>query len=536
MKTINRQVIEKLPKILTKLSLTGLFLTCSFGAEEQALPEKVAQIKEALNTEIKLEEMDSETSEELAFSPLDLSLEEAIEYAMANNLSFKNSFALLEVATRGVTAIKAGLYEPSLQFGYNRRATNNPAQGFIPQFTSQNEGGSVGYSQQFSDGTNVGLTYNSNNSSSSLRDQLNNSGLQLQIKRSLFGKSNSFYASEVKLHNARLDKKVAYFEYLDAYQALVLKVTEAYLNAVKAQRQIGVSESVLASRQELLDLTQVKFNLGVSTKLDVLRVEVQVAGEEESLIKARNTLDNSLDSLLNVLNYDYPPGKVEVSFDETYELKELDYDPDVATNLKRALSQRYDLQIFKCKLEQQKNSLRNAKEQVKNKVEFNGSIRRHSTDDAFSKSQDFSDRNWAMGLSYKQPLGNRKNRENLFSQRVQVNNGERSLKELKLRVGLEVRNAQRNIAATRERLKVLDKNLVRAKENLKLAELSYEKGIKSSIEVLDAQDDLQEVNKNYINTILDLKIAEFRLLRAMGTIGIPDLILKKADQWLALKN
>ena len=82
----------------------------------------------------------------------------------------------------------------------------------------------------------------------------------------------------------------------------------------------------------------------------------------------------------------------------------------------------------------------------------------------------------------------------------------------------------------------INKNLVRAKENLKLAELSYEKGIKSSIEVLDAQDDLQEVNKNYINTILDLKIAEFRLLRAMGTIGIPDLILKKADQWLALKN
>ena len=141
-----------------------------------------------------------------------------------------------------------------------------------------------------------------------------------------------------------------------------------------------------------------------------------------------------------------------------------------------------------------------------------------------------------MGLSYTQPLGNRKNRENLFSQRVRINTSERNLEELKLRVGLEVRNAQRNIVATQERIRVLEKNLDRAKENLKLAQLSYEKGIKSSIEVLDAQDDLQEVNKNYINTILDLKIAEFRLLRAMGTIGIPDLILKKADQWLAINN
>ena len=91
-----------------------------------------------------------------------------------------------------------------------------------------------------------------------------------RLRRALFGKNNTFYANETRLRNSRLDKKIAYFEYLDAYQALVLKVTEAYLNAVKAQRQIGVSQSVLSSRQELLDLTKVKFSLGVSTKLDVL--------------------------------------------------------------------------------------------------------------------------------------------------------------------------------------------------------------------------------------------------------------------------
>ena len=151
--------------------------------------------------------------------------------------------------------------------------------------SDQNEGGFVNYVQLLSDGTDLSLTYDSSNSSSSLRDQLNNSGLKLQIKRALFGKNNTFHAAETKLRNSRLDMKISYFEYLDAYQSLVLRVTEAYLNAVKAQRQIRVSQSVLSSRQELLDLTRVKFNLGVSTKLDVLRVEVQVASEEEALIK-----------------------------------------------------------------------------------------------------------------------------------------------------------------------------------------------------------------------------------------------------------
>ena len=516
--------------------------------ESASLRDRVAQIKLALDNKVEIapikdkllpsefEGLDDEISEELAFSPFILTLEEAIEYAILNNLSFRNSYGLLEIATRKVTANKASLFEPTLQLSYDRRATNNPAQGFIPQFTSQVEGGSLSYSQQFNDGTNVILNYGTNNSSSSLRDQQSNTGLQLQIRRSLFGKSNTFYANEISLRNARIDKKIAYTEYLDSYQALVVKVVEAYLNTVKAQRQIGVSESVLRSRQELLDLTQIKFNLGVSTKLDVLRVEVQVASEEELLIKARNTFQNRMDALLNILNYDDPPENVAVSFDEEHNSSELEYSEKLDENLDRAMTQRFDIKIAQFRLSQQSNSLRNAQEQIKNKVELSGSLRKHATDSVFSASQDFSDRNWSLGLSYKYPLGNRRNRENLFSQRVRLNNSERQLEELRLKVGLEVRNAQRSIVSTRERIKVLKKNLARARENLKLARLSYEKGIKSSIEVLDAQDDLQDVNKNYINTILDLKIAEFRLLRSMGTIGIPESIMLKAQQWLLVKN
>lgn len=511
----------------------------------ETLRDTVVRIKQALDHEVQLEKLpeqqmeqllDPKISEELAFDPLNLSLEQAIEFAISNNLSFRNSYGLLEIATRRVTAAKAALFEPALQLSYDRRATNNPAQGFIPQFTSQVEGGSIGYLQQFNDGTNLELSYGTSNSASSLRNQQNNTGLQLQIRKSLFGKSNSFYASEINLQNTRLDKKIAFTEYLDAYQELVVKVIEAYLNTVKAQRQIGVSESVLRSRRELLDLTQVKFNLGVSTKLDVLRVEVQVAGEEELLIQSKNTFQNRLDALLNILNYDAPAENVMVNFDETSESNNLDYDEDLSVNLERALIERYDRKVVQYRLEQQRNSLRNAKEQIKNKVELRGSLRKHATDQVFSAAQDFSDRNWSVGLSYTHPMGNRQNRENLFAQRVRLGNTERQLDELKLRIGLEVRNAQRNIVSTRERIKVLEKNLARARENLKLARLSYEKGIKSSIEVLDAQDDLQEVNKNYINTMLDLKIAEFRLLRAMGTIGIPESIMKKAEQWLSVKN
>ena len=71
MKITNRKTVRKLSTIIIRLSLLGLFFTSSFGLEEPALEERVAQIKEALNTEIELPELDSKTAEELAFSPFD---------------------------------------------------------------------------------------------------------------------------------------------------------------------------------------------------------------------------------------------------------------------------------------------------------------------------------------------------------------------------------------------------------------------------------------------------------------------------------
>ena len=136
-----------------------------------------------------------------------------------------------------------------------------------------------------------------------------------------------------------------------------------------------------------------------------------------------------------------------------------------------------------------------------------------------------------MGLSYSLPLGNRVNREDLMIQKVQLQNQKRTLEDKENQVSLEVRTAIRSLEATQKSREVLEKNLERARENLKLAQLSYEKGIKSSIEVLDAQDDLLNVNKRYVDVTLDLKIAEFRLGRVCGLIGIPEQIENAVKQW-----
>jgi outer membrane protein TolC len=461
------------------------------------------------------------------FNPRVLTLDEAVEIALENNLGFQNSFAGIETSVRRLNATRASIFEPSLQFSWGRRANNSPAQGFIPQFTSTSESGGVEYSKTWGDGTGMNLAFNTRNSASSLRSPQNNSGLTLNFSRALVGKDNQFFAQRIQLRTAEREREISHLAFLDAFQSLALQVVESFLNTVKAFQQIDVSKSVLSYRRELLGLTQIKFKLGVVTRLDVLRVEVQVAREEESLIQAQNRYENQLDSLLNLLNYERHQGKIKLEYKP--DVREISYDPVALEGL--ALAQRLDLKIQELRLEKERLNLLNKQEQVKNKIQLTASMRKHATDDTFKEAQDYSDRDWSLGLNYSVPLGNRKDREDLLAQRLALENLKRNTEELENRVGLEVRSNIRTLQATRKRLDVMQKNLERARENLKLARLSYEKGIKSSIDVLDAQDDLQSVNKDYIDTQLDLKIAEFRLDRSTGSIELPLSVRSMAGEW-----
>ncbi|MBT3784989.1 TolC family protein [bacterium] len=463
-----------------------------------------------------------------AYNPRQLGLVEAIEIAAKRNLGFKNTLGSLEIAARGSRALHASVFEPSLQFGWNRNASFSPAQGFIPQFNSQSDGGSLRYDQQLHDGTDLSLEYSSRNSESSFRTQQNNTGLQLSISRALTGKDNSFFGSKISLSKSERDQKIAFLRLLNSFQGLMFEVIQSFLNAYKAFEQIEVSQSVLSYRKELLDLTGIKYRLGVATRLDVLRVEVQVAREEEGEIQARNLYENRLDALLDTLNYERHEGEVKLQYDPKIHPREF-VEQDL---IETALRERIDLQIQSLQLEKSELDLRNAKEQVRNKVLMNASLRKHGTDETFMKANDYQDRNWSLGVSYSYPLGNNQRREVLLSEQVRVQNQQRTLQEAKNRATLEVRSSLRNILSTRKRLQVMEKNLERARENLKLAKLSYEKGIKSSIDVLDAQDDLLAVNKDYINTLIDWKIAQFELDLRTGSLPIPDQILSTAKKWL----
>jgi outer membrane protein TolC len=73
-------------------------------------------------------------------------------------------------------------------------------------------------------------------------------------------------------------------------------------------------------------------------------------------------------------------------------------------------------------------------------------------------------------------------------------------------------------------------NLTRATEGLRLAEVGYDEGINTQVEMIDAQSALTEARSNYYQSIYNHIIAKLDLHKAMGTLVVPETDIKEKSE------
>jgi outer membrane protein TolC len=84
-------------------------------------------------------------------------------------------------------------------------------------------------------------------------------------------------------------------------------------------------------------------------------------------------------------------------------------------------------------------------------------------------------------------------------------------------VMLEVRQAHLSILEAQERMRVAEKDVEQAREALRLAQIRYQSGISTSVEVTDAEVALAQSRTSQVNAFYDYLLARARLQKAVGT-------------------
>lgn len=196
-------------------------------------------------------------SDLVAQSPEPIEMEKWVEVAEQNNLAIAIQQQVLEIATQEVERQNAG-HMPTLD-------------------------AVAGYNNNYANGTATGLGNGSDITSASI-------GLQLQIPLYQGGLVSS------KVREAVANKQKALDDLEAAKRQADLDTRSAYLNLSSSVAQIKAYEQALSSSQSQLDSTNLGYEVGVRTSVDVLNAQQQYFSAKRDLLQSRYTY------LVNILS------------------------------------------------------------------------------------------------------------------------------------------------------------------------------------------------------------------------------------------
>lgn len=413
-----------------------------------------------------------------------MSLDQLIQIGLDNQPRIRSSQAALEGADARVGIAKSE---------------------YFPQITTE-----MIYARETA---NVAAGTNPNTASTRAR-RVSDTSLNRQDFTALFSQ-NVFdsFRREWRLQAARDDQNAAEFDLSTTRQDVILNVQTAYYNYILARRLVEVNQEAVRRNIQVLERARGFFEVGTRPKIDVTRAQVDLANAELALVRARNGVAVSFTTLNNAIGVpEHPLYRVP----EELEIPPPSVKPEelLATleeSNRIALENRTELRALRALIRSAEASLALAKRN------FLPSVSADATWSYRGQELPWAP-NWAVGGTLTVPILN----PPLFSQvdeaAANLASAQASEEITAQNVILEVQQSFVDLVSARERIRTSEVLLVSARENLSLAQGRYQVGVGPLIDVTDAEFALTQAESENIQAIVDFKLSEARLRKAMGLL------------------
>jgi outer membrane protein len=350
---------------------------------------------------------------------------------------------------------------------------------------------------------------------------LNTYGTMVQVVQPIY--NGGAEALSIRAADAQSDKSEYSFE--DAQQDVIARVKMSYYNVLKAEELLNLAQESAARTSRYLESTRRKADVGMRTRTDVQRWEVQQASSEGTLINAQNFVAAArlqLNEVMGVeLNKDFVLEKV-VNTDSTDGNTAL-----LAPKLHQAApesgqSVTPDLLEMHPSMKIMETNLRLADLGIsKSWVNFQPRINL-----AFQYGWERNNtlaldgyNPWTLALTVSWPIfSGFSDYTNLEKARYEFKRTEAQVEGFKRGLMLQARNAEMNVRAARQRIEAARKGKDQALDVLNSVTRRYETGGASNVDLIDVQTAYTSARTDYITAMYDYYIASVQLARATGTI------------------
>jgi len=293
-------------------------------------------------------------------------------------------------------------------------------------------------------------------------------------------------------------------------QTTVQTATQYYYNILQCRNLIKVYEDNVETLQAHLDQVNAQYRVGTVAKSDVLSSEVQLANAQQSLVTAQNNYDVAVATLNNFI--DLPTDTVLEIKDELKYTK-YDLDIDVCTNY--ALLNRADGLAAYYNVKQAEASVDSAKAGRLPTVNASGS-NAIAGERPFRADHTSSDV-WSVGITANWNIfDNGVTSANIHAAEANLLKAQEASAQTDEKIRLDVRTAILNLRAAEKNIQTTKVSVSKAEEDYKIAQVSYNAGVGTNLNVMDAEEKLTSARTNYYTALYKYNTSKADLDKAMG--------------------
>ena len=311
---------------------------------------------------------------------------------------------------------------------------------------------------------------------------------------------------------AKLGLDVAKIQFDQVRLDLILKVKEAYLGILSADKICEVDEQSVNQLQAQLEVAENFYRVGMSPKVDVLDADVRLAEARQQLIQDENDLKVAKARFNTILRR---PIDQEVAVEDI--LSEQPYERSYESCLEVSLQKRPELMEAEKNVASTEKEITLARSDYYPKVSIFGNYYRAGDDPAVNGSEFVDRENWdVMALATITFFEWGRTGYAVNRQKARLHQAKQTLEKIKDAVRLEVKTYYLDLQAAEKYIWVVKKSLESAKENLRISNERYREQVATATEMLDAQTRLTQAKTNYTKAMVFFNVARARLIRAMG--------------------
>lgn len=495
-----------------------------------------------------------------------LTLDEAVKLALDRNLDIAVQRLNPEINDIGIASAYS-VYRPIASSTINTQSTVTPANSAI-QGSSVAGAPIVATLDTYNGGLSQNVPWYGGSVNVSLLNTRNTTNSQNILFNPYFNTNWSASYTQPLLRNfltdsnrrtiavSKLTRDISDVQLRATITNTVSNVREAYWNYVYAVQAVAVAQESVNLAEQLVKDNQTRLEVGTMAPIDVVTAQSQAATARQNLVVAIGTMNTNEVGLKRLIVNGTTDANWGAHLDPVDRPEFTPQPIDLDAAIRRALSERTDLQIVKKDVQMNDATVRYLRDQLKPQVDLvatyglfglggsqltypagstgvnrvpNGSIpggyldafntmfgRNCPSSNSFANPFTCNPR-WTVQLNVSYPLGLSVQQASAARARVQLNQVEAQIKQVELQVATDVTNAVINVQSNAQRVQAAQAARELAQKTMEAEQSKFEVGMSTNYNVVLTQRDLATAQNNELQAILNYRISVVELERLQQT-------------------